>query len=135
MAKEKKSSNKLCGIGLFILAVILFAVPFLMTDMVINRGYLAGKDFKKAFNARITGNCDRFMEHVAVDKDAWREKCDNEKTLHTDPFYDFNIRKITVNGDRAFIQCEMTRVGQKYPVTYEMILKGGRWMINQESAR
>jgi len=138
MAKEKRKIRRSYFIGGAVLALsiaILIGTLFFTKDIFINRTYLAGKAFENAFTARITGNCEGFMRYVLTDRDNWANKCDNEKTLHTDPFYDFDIRKITVEGDQAFIQVELTRgaLKDKYPVTYQMKLKNGNWLIDQNS--
>jgi len=133
MAKDKKLFKKTYAAGLIVLAIILFSIPFFTADIFINRGYFAGRNLERAFNARMTGNCEAFLKYVAVDRDNWQIKCENEKTLKTDPLYDFEVRKMTMSKEKIFIQAEITRVSQKYPATYEMALKGGTWMINQNS--
>ncbi|MDD4931078.1 MAG: nuclear transport factor 2 family protein [Candidatus Colwellbacteria bacterium] len=136
--KTHISAMKSAGIaGLAIIGAIAMIIPLLTTDIVINRGYLAGKDFEKAFDSRLTGNCDKFMEYIATDNETWKERCLSEKSLASIPFFNFDIKRITVAGDRAFIQSEMTRgsLTNTYMVTYEMILRDGRWMINQPASK
>ncbi len=120
-------------VPLALIAVI--SLLYFTTDIYINRPYLARKYFAHAFEARITGNCDTFYEFILKDIEGWRAKCSSEKNLTVEPFYGFRILNSTVRGDRAFIQVELTRGAYKdtYPVTYEMKLMNGKWLINQNS--
>jgi hypothetical protein len=115
------------------LFLIIGMVLFLTTDIYINRPYLAARHFSKAFNARITGNCEVFYEFILKDVEGWKNKCVAEKKLMTDPFYEFKVLRVTTRGDQAFIQAELVRGANRdvYPVSYEMKLVNGRWLINQ----
>lgn|GEM_PF-1171476 len=116
------------------LVLVLLAL-FLTTDIYINRAYLAKKHLSRAFEARITGNCDEFYEYILKDIEGWRAKCVSEKNLTVDPFYGYKTLKATVRGDKAYVQMELVRGAYKdtYPVTYEMKLMNGKWLINQNS--
>jgi hypothetical protein len=116
--------------------VLVGVTAFITTDIYINRTFLAKRDFSRAFAARITGNCDTFCDYILRDLDKWRGKCAAEKILSTDPFYGFKVLKTTVRGESAFVQVELTRgiYKETYPVTYELKLTDGRWMINQNAS-
>jgi hypothetical protein len=137
----KKATNRKINKNLFVIINPLLAILivgttlFLTTDIYINRGHLAKKQFSEAFMARITGNCESFDEFVIRDLSGWRNKCLIEKHLETDPLYGFTVLNVTVRGDKAFLQTELVRGANEdtYPVTYELLLVDGKWFINQDA--
>jgi len=133
--KEKQKNIVAYFIAILLVFVLAGFLLLSTTDIYINRGLLAKKDFSRAFEARITGNCDKFSDYLLKDFDNWSNKCLREKKLQTDPFYSFKVLGVTVSGDKAFIQAELVRGIQKmtYPVTYEMKLDDGKWKINQNA--
>ena len=112
------------GIGILISASIFFGV----FDK-----FFIGRTFEKAFFYRTVGNCDEFVQYMAVDKDKWLDRCIKEKERdNAIPIKDFEILRIDRQPDRAFLQVQLTREKDPYTAHYEMIREGWKWKIVNE---
>lgn len=133
-----KKSKKLLIIGTTAVFFILIFVSLLFVDIGINSKFFIKKDFNQAFQYRLTGDCDSFLDYIYRDV-RWEERCQKEKSHDNEPIKEFKIKQISHKflSDRAFLQVELTRnVGSKenytYSANYEMKKDGFRWKIDQE---
>jgi len=96
------------------------------------------KDYINLMNLRTTGNCDAFVDYIYNDseKDKWRKQCIDEKDFIKDPIVDFKILRTTASGEKAYLQAELKRDdgegGYKYPFSYDLIIKDGKWKISSK---
>ena len=134
-----KKLNKLFILGIAVpFLVLVFACLFLF-DIGINSKFFIKRDFNQAFQYRTTGDCNSFANYVYRDTQKWKERCEEEKAINTEPIRNFEVQQITHKflSDRAFLQVELTRNNgtqedYSYSVSYEMKKDGLKWKIDQE---
>ncbi|GEM_PF-1458602 len=116
---------------LFLELLILGTLAFYflrVSDIGITTEWFVKRDFTKAFQARMAGNCDKFGEYIVSRyRERWVERCLDEKRSRNDliPIGYFEIKEISMNGDKAFLQVALTRRTPKgenssYDANYEM---------------
>jgi len=112
------------GLGILV-ALLIFFGTF--------EKFFIGSTFEKAFFYRTVGNCEQFVQYLAIDKDKWLERCIKEKKRdNAIPIKDFEILRIDRQGDRAFLQVQLTREKDPYTAHYEMKKEGWKWKIVNE---
>ncbi len=134
---KKYKSQILFGTGVILLTV--FFVGLFFVDIGINSKFFIKRDFNKAFQYRLTGDCDSFLVYVNRDIEKWKERCEEEKSEDKEPIRRFKIQQISHKffSGRAFLQIEVTRniLGKEdftYSVNYEMVKSGLDWKIDQK---
>jgi hypothetical protein len=137
---EKIKTRKRLSVSMgFVVFFILIFFTFFY-DIGFNSKYFIKKDFSQAFLLRQTGNCEEFVKYLNKDWANWVSRCYEEKEVKNDkvPIKDFAVKKITINGDRSFLQVEIHRDNiiksseLEYIVNYEMLRIKGRWFIDQQ---
>jgi len=142
---SKKLRVILGGVVIILISSLIF---LLSVNIGLFSKYFIKKDFNNAFLARQTGNCDKFVSYLLIDKNNWIERCNKERNGEKDSIKSFSINKITINGNDSFLQVELIRdVYQEavalalkghdlpeggYLVNYQMKKEGNRWFINQK---
>jgi len=134
--------KKLIKIFIFSVGVLMLVLVFaglFFIDIGINSKFFIERHFNQAFQYRITGDCDSFVDYVYRDIRKWKERCKEEKTHGKEPIRNFGIQQVSHKflNDRAFLQVELIRnVEAKedytYSVSYEMKKSGLKWKIDQE---
>lgn len=138
-----KKLNKLLILGTNrpTLILVFFVGFFLMAIGIlgINSKFFIKRDFNRAFQYRLAGDCDSFSNYINRDTQKWKERCENEKLISGYPIRSFIIKQIAHNflSDRAFLQVNIirdnnTKEGYSNFVNYEMKRYGLKWKIDQE---
>jgi len=134
-SRQSRPSNKEIFVAVLVLLIVMIYF-FSNIDVGLFGKYFIKKDFEIAFLARQTGNCEKFVSYMLIDRNNWLEKCEKERDGKTDPIKDFIIQKITIDGNNAFLQVELRRDIYRLPevgylVNYQMKKQGNKWFINQ----
>lgn len=143
------SKNKVFAWGLVVVVVIFFGGYFLFVfDIGLNSEYFVKSDFNNAFYARMAGDCDKFGSYIVPEyRQEWFDRCLEEKRRDdTVPIGKFEIKEVSMNDDKAFLQVALTRrisrgEDSNYDVNYEMtkiyekrlfgVFPTSRFVINQ----
>jgi hypothetical protein len=147
LGKNAKISIVFCSI------IILFVLSLFVFDVGINSKYYITRDFSEAFGARMSGNCDKFIESVAQDSDGWKKLCLKEKNKEAPAINKYTIKEVSISGDKAFVQVELERdlyllnlqmkannraeiKDTNYVTSYELIQRGlffKSWFLNMDT--
>ena len=134
--KGKKTNRRFVVIFTSALILMFIIASCFIVDIGINSKFFIKRDFKKAFEYRVTGDCDSFVRYLNKDATKWKERCEQEKNGYR-PIRNFKIQNVShkLGSGRAFLQVELTRnvSGKDYSrsVDYEMRKIGFIWKIDQ----
>lgn len=128
-----KIKNQVFNIPIFIIAISILIAGAIIFDPFGK--FFIKRTFEKAFFYRTVGNCDVFVEYMAVNKDKWLKRCIKEKERdNTIPIKDFEVLRVNYirPQKKAFLQVQLTREEKSYILNYEMIKTGTKWKITNE---
>ena len=119
--------------------VLIIVVGSFFIDFGLNSKYFIKRDFSRAMDYRLVGDCESFKSYTA-DAEDWFERCEKEKQDGLkNPLKDFEIKKVShkLFSDKAFLQVELNRpkAGQPdylYIANYDMTKDGLIWKISQD---
>ncbi|MBU4274654.1 hypothetical protein KKE19_02470 [Patescibacteria group bacterium] len=132
------NKNKVALIMILAVALIFVLVGCFIIDFGINSKFFIKKSFNRAFEYRITGDCDSFISYLSHDIDKWKERCEKEKISDEPSIRNFKIQSVShkFGSDRSFLQVELMRningKDYSYSASYEMKRVGFIWKIDQE---
>lgn len=93
---------------LFIVFVVFITTFSYFIDIGINSTHFVQRDFSKALQLRMAGDCHGFVGYVNQDQDAWYDRCIKEKDGNGS-IRNYIINSLSVNGDTAYVQSVVTR--------------------------
>jgi hypothetical protein len=137
---KEKAISSIFSLKGIVTAFVVVAVIILLFfwDIGVNSKFFVTKDFNKAFQYRLVGDCTSFSDYIIQDSEDWRERCEKERTNEKEGIRRYRIQQVSVKffSDSAFLQVELVRnIDRKeyaYSANYQMKKDGLRWKIDQE---
>lgn len=93
---------------LFVAVVGSITIFSFFINIGINSAHFVQRDFSKALQLRMAGDCHGFVGYVNQDQDAWYDRCVKEKNGNGS-IRKYAINSLSIDSDTAYVQSVVTR--------------------------
>ncbi len=123
---------------------ILATIAYLTIDMGWNGEVFAKRNFQRAMDARMMGDCDTFLSFVSANAYSYFQPNCKEEKDNANTIISYTINKTSIANNTVFLSATLTRqvsleIRAKYKVdanaytaNYEMRKINGRWLIDKD---